>query len=135
MLAGARPDRPSTTPHRSPPECFRNYRLPLTTALTDNILGAFAATDNPQTTASTDHFLGAFGQTGNPEELVQRPDAEPANDPNHPPQITLNAQQITFRRSVCIGIVRPGISAFSISSKCWFRLANGDFNHKFGAFS
>ncbi|EKQ71342.1 hypothetical protein OsccyDRAFT_0001 [Leptolyngbyaceae cyanobacterium JSC-12] len=55
------------------------HRSPLATALTDTILGAFATTDNPQTTASTDHFLGAFGQTGNSEELVQRPDAEPAN--------------------------------------------------------
>jgi hypothetical protein len=64
---------------RSPSECFRNYRSPLATALTDNILGAFATTDNPQTTASTDHFLSAFGLTDNLEGQVQSLDAEPAN--------------------------------------------------------
>ncbi len=79
MLAGARTDRPSIAPHRSPPEYFRNYRSPLAIALTTNFLGAFVTTDNPQTTASTDHFLGAFGPTDNLEGQVQSLDAEPAN--------------------------------------------------------
>ncbi|PSB30795.1 hypothetical protein C7B82_08255 [Stenomitos frigidus ULC18] len=52
---------------------------PLTTALTDNLLGAFASTNKTQSTASTTNILGVFGQTGNPEKPVQRLTAEPAN--------------------------------------------------------
>ena len=36
------------------------------------------------------------------------------NDPNHPPQITLNAQQTGSRRSVCIGVVMPPRSTTKI---------------------
>ncbi|UBF30266.1 hypothetical protein K9N68_34175 (plasmid) [Kovacikia minuta CCNUW1] len=63
MLAGTRTDRPPTTPHPQPPERLRTDRSPLATALTDNLLGAFATTDKTQTTASTDHVLGVFGFT------------------------------------------------------------------------
>ena len=62
---------PPTTPHPQPPERLRIDRLPLATALTDNLLGAFATADKTQITASIDNFLGAFGLTDNLEGQVQ----------------------------------------------------------------
>lgn len=63
------------SPITSPPEYFGLDRSPLTTALIDNLLGAFAITDNAQTTASTNNFLGAFGLTANTKEQVHRANA------------------------------------------------------------
>jgi hypothetical protein len=80
LLAGMCIDRPSTSPHRSPPGCFRDERSPLTTALTDKLLSAFPLPNKTETTASLDRFLGAFGLTNNPEKRVQGLGAEPAND-------------------------------------------------------
>ena len=56
-------------------------RSPLTTALTDNLLGDRATTDRTETAASTDNFLGAFGLTDRAEGRVQGLNAEPANVP------------------------------------------------------
>jgi hypothetical protein len=80
LLAGMCIDRPSTSPPRSPPGCFRDERSPLATARTDSFLGVLALPNKTETTASLDHFLGAFGLTNNLEKRVQGLGAEPAND-------------------------------------------------------
>ncbi|MBW4523284.1 MAG: hypothetical protein KME16_26895 [Scytolyngbya sp. HA4215-MV1] len=72
MLAGTRTDNLSPTPHRSPPERFRNTDRPSTIALTTNLLNAFATINNTQTTASTDNLLDVFRLTNNIEERVER---------------------------------------------------------------
>ena len=98
MLAGARTDRLSTSPHRSPPGRYGADRSPLTTALTTNLLGALTTTNKTPTTASTTHHLGAFGQTGNLERRVQGLDAEPANVPGQRRQITFASPPRSLNR-------------------------------------
>jgi hypothetical protein len=79
-LAGSRTDRPQK---RLTDRLLGAFSMTdhsfVATALTDNLLDAFAPTNKTKTTASTDNFLGAFGLTDTLEAQVQRLDAEPAN--------------------------------------------------------
>jgi hypothetical protein len=102
-------DRPLTT--NSPIDSWwfgTDDQSSLLIAINDNLLGAFATTSKAQTTASIDNLLSVFEPIDNLEGRVQESDAKPANDPNHPPQITSKSNQQFLGGRCALRLLRHG---------------------------